>query len=188
LNTLNLTSDAQPTAPAQTVTLLTFKVAEQMYGLTVTNVARIIEMVTITHLPNAPETIQGIINVQGKAVPVMDLRQRFGLPPQPYHLHTPIILTDAGDNGRMLGLVVDTVEDVLEVPPANMELTEIFVPAEIVGAMATQAGHLAGVAKINRQMVLVLNARALLSQTEQVKLSTVFGSDAKLYNKNDNHK
>jgi purine-binding chemotaxis protein CheW len=183
---------SQPTAtaatPVQAVTLLTFKVAGQVYGLPVAHVARIIEMVTITHLPDAPDTIQGLINVQGKAVPVMDLRHRFGLPLLAYGLHTPIILADLGDNDRMLGLIVDTVEDVLEVPPTDLEMMDIFVPTEMIGPMATQAGHLAGVAKVNRQMVLILNARALLNQTEQVKLSGALGDNGKPRRKNDRQK
>lgn len=176
------------TSAVEGVTLLTFTVAGQVYGLPVADVARIIEMVTITQLPDAPDTIQGIINVQGKAVPVMSLRHRFGLPAQPYGLHTPIILADLGDYGRMLGLVVDTVDDVLEVAGADLEMTDMFVPGEISGQMAMQAGHLAGVAKVNRQMILILNVRALLSQTEQVKLSTVLGGDKKSRSKNDRHK
>ncbi len=183
---------SQPTAtaapPAQAVTLLTFKVEGQVYGLPVAHVARIIEMVTMTHLPDAPDTIQGLINVQGKAVPVMDLRHRFGLPLLAYGLHTPIILADIGDNGRMLGLIVDTVENVLEVPAIDLEMMDIFVPTEMVGPMATQAGHLAGVAKINRQIVLILNARALLNQTEQVKLSGVLGGNNKPHGQNDRQK
>ncbi|MBN1993616.1 MAG: chemotaxis protein CheW [Anaerolineae bacterium] len=159
--------------------LLTFKVAEQVYGLPVTNVARIIEMVTITRLPDVPATIQGIINLQGKAVPVMDLRQRFGLPPKPYGLHTPIILTDIDGTGRMLGLVVDMVEDVLDVSPEHVEITETIVPTELAGQMTAQAGHLAGVAKVNRQMILILNMRALLNPSEQLKLSHVLGSEGR---------
>jgi purine-binding chemotaxis protein CheW len=185
-----VTSQSSPTtvAPAQAVTLLTFKVAGQVYGLPVAHVARIIEMVTMTHLPDAPDTIQGLINVQGKAVPVMDLRHRFGLSPLAYGLHTPIILADIGDNSRMLGLIVDAVEDVFEVPPTDLEMMDIFVPAEMVGQMAAQAGHLAGVAKVNRQMVLILNARALLNQTEQVKLSGALGGNGKPRGKNDRQK
>jgi purine-binding chemotaxis protein CheW len=168
-------SEAIAEASTYTPTLLTFTLAQQTYGLPVSNVIRIIEMVTITHLPDVPDTIQGIINVQGKAVPIMDLRQRFGLPLQPYGLHTPIILVNlAGD--RMLGLIVDAVEDVLEVEANNMELTETIVPAE----MSSESAPLAGVAKINRHMILVLNVLGLLSQTEHVELSQALGSDGKL--------
>jgi len=129
-------------------------------------------MVTITYLPDVPDTIQGIINLQGRAVPVMDLRQRFGLPHQPYGLHTPIILVNM-EGDRMLGLIVDAVEDVLEVVAKNMEMTEAIVPS----ALSSGTAPLAGVAKVNRQMILILNAQGLLSQTEHHELSQALGID-----------
>lgn len=155
------------------VPLLTFKLAEQVYGLPVINVARIIEMVAITQLPDAPDIIQGIINLHGKAVPVVDLRHRLGLPRQAYGLHTPIILADMTGDGHLLGLIVDTVEDVLNISPEDLEITETIVPTDLVEQMTTHAGHLAGVAKVDRQMILILNVRALLSSVEQDKLSQV---------------
>jgi purine-binding chemotaxis protein CheW len=163
-----------------TLTLLTFNVASQTYGLPVTNVVRIIEMVTITQLPDVPETIQGIINLQGKAVPVMDLRRRFGLPHEAYGLHTPIILANMDGNDRMLGLIVDAVEDVLEIAAENVEVTETIVSTELAGQMAGQSAPLAGVAKVDRQMILVLNVSVLMSQTEHVKLSRALGLDSGL--------
>jgi purine-binding chemotaxis protein CheW len=162
--------------------LLTFKVAEQVYALPVTHVVRIIEMVTITQLPDSPDMIQGIINLQGKAVPVMDMRHRFGLSKKEYGLHTPIILADMGKE-RMLGLVVDAVEDVLEVPAADLEITETIMPAGMADRMASQAGHLASVAKIDRQMILVLNVKALLSATEHIELSQALGDEVPANNK-----
>ena len=167
-------------SPSPSLTLLTFKVAEQVYGLAVLDVMRIIEMVTITQLPDAPKHIQGIINLQGKTVPVMDLRQRFGLSKKAYGLHTPIILAEIAGDGRMLGLIVDTVEDVVEIPAKDLEMSETVVPAKLVNQMVTQTGHLAGVAKINRQMVLILNIWALLSPAEHVELSQALGDDGRM--------
>jgi purine-binding chemotaxis protein CheW len=166
-------AEATTESTATLTTLLTFDVAEQTYGLPVTEVVRIIEMVTITHLPDVPDTVQGIINLQGRAVPVMDLRQRFGLPHLAYGLHTPIILVNM-DNDRMLGLIVDAVEDVLEVVAKNMEMTDAIVPAEL----SAKAAPLAGVAKVNRRMILILNANGLLSQTEHRELSQALGLDS----------
>ncbi len=159
------------TESAATLALLVFKVNDQLYGLPVISVVRIIEMVTITPLPGAPEVIEGIINLHGKAVPVMDLRRRFNLPPSSYGLHTPIILVDLMSQDHILGLIVDTVEDVLEVSVDDLELTETMVPTELVTQMASQAAYLAGVAKLDRRFILVLNVQALLSSTVQGQLS-----------------
>lgn len=161
---------ATASTSTDTLALLTFTVGGQTYSLPVTSVVRIIEMVSITRLPGVPDTIQGIINLQGKTVPVIDLRLRLGLSWQAYGLHTPIILAEMNGDGQVLGLIVDTVEDVLNVPHKSLEMTETVVPAELMGQMAIQAAHLAGVAKIERQMILVLNVHALLTPTEQTQL------------------
>lgn len=153
-----------------TIPLLTFQVAGQRYGIPITDVFRIIEMVTITHLPEAPDSIRGIINMHGKAIPVMDLRFRFGLPPQPYGLHTPIILTDniSGPGQLKIGLVVDVVDDVLYVSPQDMEIVDTILPLE---EATPHAPYLTGVAKVDRQMILVLDVQALLLPPEKSKLA-----------------
>lgn len=158
-------------ADTGTLALLVFSVGGQKYGLPVTSVVRIVEMVTITPLPYDSTRIQGIINLQGKVVPVMDLRQRFGLPKQDYGLNTPIILTDLGDDGWILGLIVDVVEDVINFPREKLEITQTFVPPQLMNQMAAQVAHLAGVAKTDYHIVHVLEARALLSFTEKTELS-----------------
>ena len=157
--------------------MLTFKVGEQAYGVPVMSVVRIIEMVTITHLPGMPDPIQGVINLRGKAVPIIDLRRRFGLPPRAYGLHTPIILVDTTGNGQTLGLVVDIVETVLEVAPEDLEATTAIIPAELMEQMAVQSAYLAGVAKVNRQIILILNVRALLNPTDQYQLNHIIEQD-----------
>jgi len=162
-----------------TLALLVFKVENQLYGLSVTSVVRIIEMVTITPLPGAPDLIEGIINFHGKIVPIMALRRRFNLPPDSYDLHTPIILIDLISHGHILGLVVDRVEDVLEVPVNGLDLTETIVPTEWVGPMVSQAPYLAGVAKVDQRLIVVLNVQALLSSTDRDQLSQMLGKKDK---------
>jgi purine-binding chemotaxis protein CheW len=161
-------------ANAKTLDLLTFHVGEQTFGLPITHIIRIIEMVTIIQLPGGPDMIQGIINVQGKVVPVMDLRQRFGLPVQAYGLHTPIILIDANDYGRKLGLIVDEVEGVFQIPYENLEIAEAFIPTGSVGQILA---FLAGVAKIERRLIVVLDAHALLTPVEQNQLSLALAAE-----------
>jgi purine-binding chemotaxis protein CheW len=165
------------------IALLTFTVVGQLYGVPINHVVRIIEMVTITQLPGVPELIQGVINVGGKVVPVIDLRRRFGLPPQAYGLYTPIILVDMDVAYGILGLVVDTVEQVLDVSGDELEITEAFVPPALTNQMSIRSAHLDGVAKVNRQMILVLNVPALLSPTDKANLSeTLVDGRSKLTN------
>lgn len=163
---------------AATLALLVFKVDHHLYGLSVTSVVRIIEMVTITPLPGAPEVIEGIINFHGKTVPLMDLCRRFKGQPCVYGLYTPIILVDLINQDQLLGLIVDTVEDVVEVSVDDLELTETVVPTELVAQMAAQAAYLAGIAKVDRRSILVLNVQVLLNPTVQDQLSQALGLKA----------
>ena len=157
---------------SNTLAILTFTVGEQAYSLPVTQVVRIIEMVAITRLPGTPKIIRGVINVQGKTVPIIDLRYRFGLSTQAYGLHTPIILADTG-NGQTMGFIVDSVEDVVEVSRSHLATPETILPAELEQQITSEVAYLAGVITIEQQMIIVLNARALLTSTEQTILHQV---------------
>lgn len=156
---------------SNTLALLVLTIGEQRYGIPVTNVVRIIEMVTITHLPGAPDTIKGIINLQGNTVPIIDLRHRFNAPAQNYGLNTPIILVNTRGSGQIFGLVVDTVIDVINIPHSNLEMFEMVMPANLAEQVTTQAAYLAGITKFNGQIILILNSEAVLTHTEQVNLS-----------------
>ena len=158
-----------------TLALLVFKVNDQLYGLPVTSVVRIIEMVTLTPLPGAPEVIEGMINLQGRVVPVMALRRRFNLPACAYGLHTPIILVDLISQDHILGLIVDTVEDVLEVSVDDLELAETIVPPELITQMVSRAAYLAGIAKVDRRLILVLNVHTLLNPVVRDQLPQALG-------------
>jgi len=171
IQTVGYSSSKSPDSPER-LALLTFTMAGQVYGLPVNQVVRIIEMVTITQLPGVPDLIQGAINFGGKVVPVMDMRRRFGLPPQAYDLHTPIVLVDIDVGHGILGLIVDTVAQVLDVSGNELEIMEAIVPPELTNQMTIGAAHLAGVAKADRQMILVLNVPALLSPADKASLST----------------
>jgi purine-binding chemotaxis protein CheW len=148
--------------------MLTFRLGGQTYGLPVTEVAQIIEMVTLTQLPQAPFAIQGVINWHGKITPVMDLRLRFGLPPKSYQLHTPIILTYL--KGYTLGLIVDWVEAVMEIPAANLETGDMIIPSALAGSQPGAMACLTGVVKVDRRLIPLLKLEAVLSLDEQTWL------------------
>ena len=167
------TTENNLTTESNTVALLVFTVAEQIYGIPVTNLVRIIQIVTITHLPGAPNTIKGIINVQGNTVPIIDLRHKFNAPAQNYGLNTPIILVNTNSSGQTLGLVVDTVKDVIQIPNSTLEMFEMVMPANLAEQITTQATYLAGITKFEGQIILILNVKAVLTHTEQVNLLTV---------------
>ncbi len=176
---------AQTTYPPQVaaestdnLALLVFNLNGQLYGLPITRVVRIIEMVAITPLPGAPEAIQGIINLRGKTTPVIDLRRRFGLPARAYGLHTPIILVDTNGQGQSLGVVADAVDDVLNVSLEEIELNSTIMPEAMNEQMGNWTSYLTGVAKVDRRLILVLEVAALLNQSDQRQLSLALGQGA----------
>jgi purine-binding chemotaxis protein CheW len=169
-----MTNDTQrpngihPIYPSLSLSILTFHLAGQVYGLPVTEVVQIIEMVSLTHLLQAPLAIQGLINLRGKIVPVMDLRLRFELPFKPYRLHTPIILAHL--KGQILGLIVDMVEAVVEISAADLEPGDKVISSILSGPLPDQKSYLAGVANVKRRLIPILKTETLLSQAEQTRL------------------
>jgi len=171
-------TDSDPLA-VHNIPVLTFRLAGQTYGLPAKAARQIIDMVAITRLPQAPPSIQGIIDVRGEIVPVMDLRLRFGLDFQPYGLYTPIILVDF--HGQTLGLVVDSVETILEIPQSDLDASDAIIPpelGEVLGAIAPN-GHLSGVSRAADHIILILDVETFLAHEELGKLmETILMCDA----------
>ncbi len=168
-------STDKQSSDSQTIAMLVFTVGKQDYGLPVTQVVRIIEMVTIVEIHGVSEVIQGVINLQGQAVPVMDMRRRLGFASQSPGLHTPIILVDvpqkdaAGlpiEGTHLLGLIVDEVSQVIDILSENIKQTTAQLPGELSQLMNRNAAYLDGIINVNRKMVIVLNLAALLSSAD----------------------
>jgi purine-binding chemotaxis protein CheW len=115
-------------------------------------------MVTITPIPQVSSSVEGVINVRGVAVPVINLRRHFGLPEVPWGLRTPIILVQIGE--RMYGLIVDEVIDVL-----GLAANQISRVTDILPEGMSQAPVLQGVAHVQDDTVLLLNIEHLLLPT-----------------------
>jgi purine-binding chemotaxis protein CheW len=158
----------EPSSPGPVV--LTFHLAGHTYGLPVADVVQIIEMSTITPLPQLPPALKGIINFHGQMVPVMDLRRRFGLPDQSYGLHTPIILVNLA--GQILGVVVDEVEAVLEQVSTDQNDSQARLATQILNnrALVTEQPVVSQLVRANRQLVPLLEVKALLTNSDQSQL------------------
>jgi purine-binding chemotaxis protein CheW len=106
--------------------LVTFRLEDQLYALPIEPVVQIIPMVTITRVPQIRGPVEGVINVRGAAVPVVDLRRHLDLAKAHIGLHTPIILIRV--EGRVVGLIVDDVLDVLHVPESRVARSIDMLP------------------------------------------------------------
>lgn len=132
---------------------LTFILGEEVYGLEIRFVTEIIGIQKITPVPDMPSYVKGVINLRGKVIPVMDVRSRFRMPTRDYDERTCIIVINARET--VVGLIVDTVQEVLEIPAENIEASHQF--REGYGNQFMQ-----GMGKVNDQVKILLNAEALL--------------------------
>ena len=135
--------------------LVAFRLGDQTYALHIEPIVRIIEMVTITPIPQSSRTVEGVINVQGVTVPVVNLRRHFGLPVVPFGLRTPIIIVQIGE--QTFGLIVDKVIDVLNLAVQQIARVEDILPEEM-----REAPVLGGVVHVDNGTVLLLELEHLL--------------------------
>jgi purine-binding chemotaxis protein CheW len=141
--------------------LISFEVGEEEYGLDILRVKEVIRIREITRLPKAPSFVKGIINLRGDVIPIIDLRDKFGLEHQEYTDTTRVIVVDVED--KLVGMVVDAASQVVRVPADQIE-----PPPPIVGGLSTE--YIRGVGKLDERLVILLNIDRILTQEEKVQL------------------
>jgi purine-binding chemotaxis protein CheW len=144
--------------------LVVFRLAQQSYALPVEPVKQIISMVAITPLPQVSDVVEGIINVHGTIIPVVNLSHHLGLQKTPLQLYTPILLVQIGEGA--IGLIVDEVTHVLSFP-----LEQITRPVDILPEELGKAAILQGLTYHEGNMVSVLDL-AHLFLPDQVQALT----------------
>jgi purine-binding chemotaxis protein CheW len=143
---------------------LTFALAEEEYGIGILKVKEIIGMMPVTHVPQTPAFVKGVINLRGKVIPVVDLRLRFSLQAAAYTERTCIIVVEVAgsSNHVMMGIVVDAVSEVLNIRAADIENTPAFgvkLDTDFILGMAKAAGGIKILLDIDR----VLNSEDLVN-------------------------
>ena len=140
--------------------LLVFEVGGQRYGLPAADVRELLRAVTLTPLPRAPAIVEGVINVRGVLVPVLDIRGRFRLPPKPPEPTDHLIVARAG--GRLVALRVDRAVELTRLDPAAVERAEAVVPGVV---------YVAQMAKLPDGLMLVHDLNTFLSHAEAAELA-----------------
>lgn len=102
---------------------LTFLLGDEIFSLDIAKVHEVLDYTLITRVPRTPEYMQGVINLRGRVVPVVDLRLLFGMPPTSVSVNTCIIIVEAAVNSEpvVLGLLADAVQEVLELDPETIK-------------------------------------------------------------------
>lgn len=144
--------------------LVVFDLANEHYGVDIAAVEGIIKMQAITNVPRAPQSVEGVTNLRGKVLPVIDLRKRFGLPPEEATKNTRIVVVEM--NGATVGMIVDGVSEVLRVSPDAVE-----PPSPIVATV--DSAFIKGIAKVGERLVILLDLGKVLSTRESASLHSL---------------
>jgi purine-binding chemotaxis protein CheW len=151
---------AKPATVAQSAQYLTFQLAGQTYGLEILRVQEIKGWEKPTRLPHSPEYVQGVINLRGAVVPILDLRRRFGLGATEYGRTTVVIVVkvDSPRGELTAGIVVDAVCEVCNISAENLR------PAPALGS-AIDSDFVRGLAMVGDGMLVLLDVAELVTRT-----------------------
>ena len=145
---------------------LTFTVGKEDYGIEISHVTEIIGIQKITDVPDMPHYIKGVINLRGKVIPVMDVRLRFRMPEREYDDRTCTVVVSV--NGTPVGLVVDTVKEVVDIPENQIEL-----PPEV--AESSTQRYIKGLGKIGEDVKILLDVEKLVRNEDIVTMQSAAG-------------
>jgi purine-binding chemotaxis protein CheW len=142
--------------------IVVFELGDERYGLDIATVYEIIRHQPITAVPQAPAFVEGVINLRGRIIPVVDLRDRFGMTQGDLTKASRIVVCDAG--GTRVGLVVDGVSEVLMIAGDAVEPT----PEVAAGA---DAAYLRGIAKLGERLIILLDLDGLFGEADSAALA-----------------
>ncbi|MGC4034291.1 MAG: chemotaxis protein CheW [Tepidisphaeraceae bacterium] len=165
---MSATITAPSNAAARAGKYLTFALGTEEYGLEILKVREIIGYMDITAVPRTPSHIRGVINLRGQVISVTDLRRRFGMPEAAKTEQTCIIVVEIGFEGRRvsMGIVVDRVSEVLNIPAQNIEDAPSF------GANI-DTSFILGMGKIGSSVKMLLDIDKVLSATETAEIEAI---------------
>jgi purine-binding chemotaxis protein CheW len=154
-------SPPNPTLQSPVLQLVVFDIEGQRYALPLNDVERVLPMVAVSPLPQAPAVVLGVINLHGQVIPVLDLRRRFGLPLRDYGLTARLLVVRT--SRRILALPVDEVLGVLDVAGAAVTPVDVVLPG---------IGHVAGIVALADGLLFIHDVEACLSLDEEQRLTT----------------
>ena len=137
--------------------LVSFNIGTEEFGVDILKVQEINRMVEITKVPQAPTYVEGVINLRGKVIPIVDLRMRFNLELKEHDKNTRIVVVDIG--GNIMGMIVDSVSEVLRLPASTIE-----PPPEIVTGVNSE--YIKGVAKLEDRLLIFLDLSRVIDVSE----------------------
>lgn len=143
--------------------LVVFSLLEEDYGIDIYKVQEIIQYREITFVPKAPAFVKGVINLRGKIIPVIDLKERFGLAEKEIKPDTRIIVVEIST--QTVGLIVNSVTEVLRIPK-----TDIEPPPPVT---TIEADFIEGVGKLDDRLIIILDIDKILTKEEKAGLAGI---------------
>ena len=144
--------------------LVVFVLEQEEFACNISDVREVLKMVRVTPLPRSLEFVSGVINLRGEVIPVIDLRKRFGLPEAERNDNNRIIIVEV--ESRMIGLIVDSVSEVIRLPDKQIQET----PDQVAGG---HTNFIAGVGKIEDRLLIILHMERILTTEEQIALEDI---------------
>jgi len=144
--------------------LVTFKLENEEFGVDILKVQEINRMMNITKIPNAPFFIEGVINLRGKIIPIVDLRKKLGFASQEYDKSTRIIVVEL--DGLVLGFIVDSVSEVLRIPSNTIE-----PPPSMVAGIESE--YIEGVGKLEDRLLILLELKKVFASSERKEMEKI---------------
>ncbi len=144
--------------------IVAFSLGSEVYGVDIEKVREIIPIQKIVPVPRAPDFVEGIINLRGKVIPVLDLRKHFGFAKKEYSTEQRIVLTES--DGESIGVIVDSVSTVLRISQDSVE-----GPAPVI--TGGEVDYIQGIAKVNDSLIVLLDLTLIISDAEKRALKNV---------------
>ena len=147
---------------------LIFQVGDKKYAMDILCIKEIVRYTGVTELPTTPEFIRGVINLHGSMATIIDLGVRFGRPPAASTQRTSVLIVEStvDDQAQTIGLMVDNVDEVVDIPAGDIE------PPPALGH-AICLDFIAGIAKIDHNVIIILDGRQILSRNEMATLEAL---------------
>jgi purine-binding chemotaxis protein CheW len=141
-----------------------FRIGQETFGVPISLVREIVRVPAITSVPNAPDYIEGVINLRGRIIPVVDLRKRFREKVGEPSKKNRIVVVEL--EGRLIGLMVNSASEVLRIPPADIEAPhDVFQEGEL--------NYITGVGKLRGRLIILLDLNKILQRGELRRLDDV---------------
>lgn len=137
--------------------LVTFRIGDEEFGVDILAVQEIIRLMQITPVPRAPADIDGVINLRGKVIPVVNMRSRFSLPAQESTPQTRIVVMEFEQ--KIVGFLVDAVSEVLRIP-----VTTVEDPPPVVEGIGSE--YIRGIGKLDERLLILLDLDSLMAHLD----------------------